>query len=187
VTDTTWHLTASSGSVTVYTDVAGRAARAGHRLIIEMREWSADVTWAAGVPVGLEAVVLVDSLTVVSGTGGLTPMTGAERAVARVNALKSLEADKFGEINFVAEAITATDEGFRAHGTLTVHGRRRAQAVELLVTETDDRWDIRSETILAQTDFGVRPYSLMMGSLKVADEVQVIIDVSYTKECDVPQ
>ena len=47
--------------------------------------------------------------------------------------------------------------------------------------------DIRSETILAQTDFGVRPYSLMMGSLKVADEVQVIIDVSYTKECDVPQ
>ena len=47
--------------------------------------------------------------------------------------------------------------------------------------------DGHQETILAQTDFGVRPYSLMMGSLKVADEVQVIIDVSYTKECDVPQ
>ncbi|MDY6808538.1 MAG: YceI family protein [Actinomycetota bacterium] len=180
--DTNWHLNGSSGSVTVHTGVAGRASRAGHRLTIEMREWSAEVTWEGDEPTGLAATVSVDSLTVVSGAGGLTPMTAAERSVARGNALKSLDADKFGEISYVSHELTATAEGFRADGTLTIHGRSRPWTIDLLVTDTDDRWQIVSETTISQKDFGIRPYSLMMGSLKVADEVRVVVGVSHAKQ-----
>jgi polyisoprenoid-binding protein YceI len=47
---------------------------------------------------------------------------------------------------------------------------------------TDDRngsWCLSSETTVRQSDFGIKPYSQLLGSLKVADDVTV----SFTAEC----
>ncbi|AFA76151.1 YceI domain-containing protein (plasmid) [Gordonia polyisoprenivorans VH2] len=176
---TTWELSAADGTVMVRTDVTGPAARTGHRLTIEMTEWSAQVRWAGSEPESLTARIVVDSLQVRSGEGGLTPMSGPERSVARSNALKSLKADKFREIEYESSSIIKSDNGYRVEGAVCILGRSRPHPLELTVTDASGRWHITTETPLVQTEFGIKPYALMMGALKVADEVTVTVEVDH--------
>ncbi|MDL9937706.1 YceI family protein [Gordonia sp. ABSL1-1] len=172
---------AADGDLFIRTGVTGPAARTGHRLRIVLRDWRTEVTWDAGRPVAVVATVVVNSLEVVSGEGGLTPMSGPERALARTNALKSLGAKKFAEISYRADDIAPTGSGYRLSGDLTIGGRTRPQIVELDVADEGAAWHVTGETRLTQTDFGVKPYSLAMGTLKVADEVVIGIDVRRPK------
>lgn len=179
--DVTWTFSSTGGSIVVHTGVSGRAARTGHRLTIEMAEWSGAATTRDGLPVSAQASIVVDSLRVRSGEGGLTPLTGAEKSVARGNALKSLQHDKFPEIRYQAESFEAAPDGFRAHGTLTIHGRGRPHDLDVRVADHGDARVLTAETTVNQKDFGIKPYSLMMGALKVADEVRVEIEIVVEK------
>lgn len=171
-------LDSGNGALTVRTGVTGKAARTGHRLVIGFDRWSAAVSYpdaaasAEDAPSAVRMTVDVESLQVLSGDGGLTPMTTPERGIARLNALKSLQASKFGEITFAADDATAIDGGYRLAGTLTICGTSRPHTVEV----TSDGTVVRGESPVVQTDFGVKPYSLMMGALKVADEVVVALE-----------
>ena len=173
MTETRWNLGASDGEVMLRTGVAGPAARMGHRLTIRMESWRVTVDWAAGTPVSAHLEVDVDSLQVVGGEGGLTPLSAPEKAVARANALKTLDVSKFPTITFGADDITAVDGGYRMRGPLRIHGVSRATEVDLAVHHDDAVWRLRGETVVEQSAFGMRPFSLMMGSLKVADAVTV--------------
>ena len=163
-----------NGTFTLRTGVAGTASRAGHRLTIGFSSWSAAVAMDDDSPASVELTVDVDSLEVRSGDGGLTPMTPPERAVARLNALKSLKASKFPRISFVASDVSATADGYRLDGDLTICGTSRPHSVDVVV----DGSTVSSESSVKQIDFGVKPYSLMMGALKVADEVVIAVEVA---------
>ncbi len=168
-----WSLDPSCGELRVLTGVAGPAAAMGHRLTIDIRSWQANVRWRGTTPTVAELSADVDSLTVVKGEGGVTPLTPPERALARSNALKSLDAKKHPRITFSAEKISKTSEGYRLAGTLEIHGTSRPQTVDVRVEDLGDRWSMTARVALMQSDFGVKPYSLMMGALKVADEVTI--------------
>lgn len=173
MTDTAWTLTAAEGELQVLTGVTGPAARMGHRLTIAFASWRADVQWRGKQPIAVELVVDVDSLQVLSGEGGVTPLSGPEKGVVRSNALKALDAKKHPTITFRADDITKAGAGYRLDGTVDIHGRSRAQSVDLSVEDAGGVWVMSTSTPVIQTDFGVKPYSLFMGSLKVADEVTV--------------
>lgn len=181
MTDTTWEFGPSSGTITIHTDVAGRAAKAGHRLTIEMERWSGTATSRGDEPVGVQVTVAVDSLSVHSGEGGLTPLSGPEKLVARSNAFKSLQPDKYPDITFESSSIATTSDGYRADGTLTIHGKSRPHALEFRAADTGSGWSITAETTITQTEFGIKPFSLMMGTLKVADDVRVDVDITVAK------
>ena len=83
-----WRFDGSEGQLLVHTGVTGRAAKMGHRLTIAMDTWRATVKWTDGEPADVELTVAVDSLQVVRGEGGVTPLSGPEKALARSNALK---------------------------------------------------------------------------------------------------
>jgi hypothetical protein len=51
----------------------------GHRLTIAMTTWRAGVRWSDGEPAEADLTVEVDSLEVLRGEGGLTPLSGPER------------------------------------------------------------------------------------------------------------
>ena len=174
MTTTPTSFTAADGDLLIHTGVAGPAARTGHRLTIAVRDWNAEVAWSGGTPTAVDATIVVDSLEVIAGEGGLTPMAGPERGIARGNALKSLNAKKFGEITFHAPSVTATPTGYTLDGQLTIAGKSRPTTVDLAVDGTHITFD----TTLTQSDFGVKPYSLAMGTLKVADEVRLTLDVT---------
>lgn len=179
---TTWILTAADGELLVHTGVAGRAAKIGHRLTIAMKRWQATVRWSGGEPAAAKLTVEVDSLEVVRGEGGVTPLSGPEKALVRSNALRQLDAGHFPEICFEAETIEKNRDGYRLTGVLQIRGKTRAQVIELRTDDLGDAWRLSSEAAVRQSDFGVKRYSLLMGSLKVADEVVVSYTARRTKD-----
>ena len=128
-----WTLDSSSGELQILTGVAGRAAKMGHRLTIGVESWQASVQWQGQEPVSAELVVQVDSLQVLKGEGGVTPLAGPEKGVARSNALKSLDAKKFPQVRFSASQIARTADGYRLTGSLEIHGTTRPQVVDVKV------------------------------------------------------
>nr|WP_255525444.1 YceI family protein [Mycolicibacterium sp. BK634] len=174
-------MTAAEGELQILTGVGGPAAKMGHRLTIAMASWRADVQWRGKQPVSAELVVDVDSLQVVKGEGGVTPLTGPEKGVVRSNALKALDVKKYPQITFSAEDIDKTATGYRLTGTVEIHGTSRPQIVDLAVEDSGGVWVMSADVPVVQTQFGVKPYSLFVGSLKVADEVNLKFTARHPK------
>jgi polyisoprenoid-binding protein YceI len=175
------NLDASDGELLVGTGVTGRAAKMGHRLTIRMDSWHAAVHWRGDEPASAELTVDVDSLQVLKGEGGVTPLSGPERALARTNALKVLDAGRFPQIRFVADAIEATNDGYRLGGTLQIHGASRKRVIDVQVADLGDSWQLSAQAVVRQTEFGIKPYSMLMGAMKVADDVTVSFNARRRK------
>jgi polyisoprenoid-binding protein YceI len=168
-----WTMTASDGELTIRTGVEGRAARMGHRLTIAMTRWEATVAWADTEPASAELTVDLESFEVLRGEGGVMGLSGPEKALVKSHALKSLDANRYPEIRFAADEIGKTDDGYRLAGKLHIRGKSRKHVIDLRTEDLGDAWRMSVESRVRQTDYGVKPYSLLMGSVKVADEVSV--------------
>ncbi|MBS4729802.1 YceI family protein [Mycobacterium sp. SM1] len=177
--DDRWILDASDGELLIRTGVTGRAARMGHRLTIAMQRWQVTVIWADGEPTSAKLTVEVDSLEVLQAEGGVKALSAPEKALVRSNALRTLDADHFPWICFAAESIQKTGRGYRLIGKLQIHGKTRDREIDLRTDDLDDWWRMSTQATVRQSDFGVKPYSLLMGSVKVADEV--IVSFSATR------
>ena len=153
----------------------------GHRLTIAVTSWTASVEWSGGAPTAVTLDAEVGSLEVVHGEGGLTPLIGPEKVVAKANALKSFDADRYPSIRFRSTDITVVDSGFRLTGTAEIHGVSREITVDADVTDLGDRWHVESETAVRQSDYHITPYSQMFGAMKVVDEVTVTFDAEHRK------
>jgi polyisoprenoid-binding protein YceI len=180
--DGQWQMDGSEGTLLVTTGVAGPASAVGHRLTLVMTTWRGEVQFTGSEPSSVEVTVDVDSLEVRRGSGGVKGLSGPEKALARSNALKSLQVDRHPEIRFRTDDISVTDTGYRLAGTLEIHGRSRSHVVDLRVADGGTAWQLSCESTVRQTDFGVKPYSLMMGALKVADEVTVSFTAEHPKD-----
>jgi polyisoprenoid-binding protein YceI len=177
-----WTLPASDGELLVHTGVAGRASKMGHRLTIAMRRWQATVRWSGGAPVAAQLTVDVDSLEVRQGEGGLTPLSGPEKILVRSNALRQLGAGRFPQICFDADSIDQSQDGYRLAGTLQIHGKPRPHVIDLRTEDLGDLWRLSTQDVVCQSDFGVKPYSLLLGSLKVADDVTILFTAQRAKD-----
>jgi polyisoprenoid-binding protein YceI len=180
--DAEWSLDGSGGDVLIRTGVAGPAAAMGHRLTLATRSWRATTTWDAGEPVTAELIVEAGSLEVIRGEGGVTPLTAPEKILVRSNALKSLETKTYPRIVFVANDIERTSDGYRLIGTLTIHDTSRSQVVDLRVEDRGGNWWLSSETTVRQSEFGIKPYSQLLGALRVADDVVVAFTAKRAKQ-----
>ena len=158
----------TEGSVLVRTGVEGAASRMGHRLVLSVQTWSATVGLAAGQPVTVAFRADLTSLKVRSGSGGVTPLTPVDKQVILRNAAKTLDVSRYPEVVFDGEVLP----GYLVSGELTIHGR--TQPLQAQIAIADGRASAAIPVL--QSDFGVKPYSLMLGQLKVADEVIVEID-----------
>ena len=160
----------------------------GHRLTIAMGRWQATVTWDGArppKPVAAELAVEVDSLEVLRGEGGVKGLSGPEKALVRSNALKSLDANRFPEIRFIAdsgEQIQKTDDGYRLTGMLQIRGKEREHVVDVRTEDLGDSWRMSVESRVRQSAYGVKPYSVLLGSVQVADDVTVSFSGVHPKE-----
>jgi polyisoprenoid-binding protein YceI len=182
VTWVVWTFDASDGDLLVRTGVKGRAARMGHRLTIAMRRWRATVSWDGTEPVIAELVVETDSFEVLRGEGGVKGLSGAEKILVRSNAFRSLDAERFPEIRFTADAIDKTAAGYRLTGKLQIRGKARDHVIELRTEDLGDAWRMSAESRVRQSDYDVKPYSLLMGSVQVDDDVTVSFTAVQAKD-----
>ena len=180
---TEWRLDESDGELQIHTDVAGRAARMGHRLGIAMTSWRATVSLDDGEPTAADLIVDVSSLDVLRSEGGLKPLSGHEIKIIRRNALKSLRVERFPKIHFHAEKIDKVGDGdYRVTGSLDIHGKRHERVFEFRVEDLGEAWELSGQAEVRQSDFGIKPYSLFGGTLKVVDTVAVTVVLKRAKD-----
>jgi len=168
----------ADGSLTVRTDVAGPAARMGHRLLLTFDDWAGLVTVAEELPTSLRVDVELASLRVLSGTGGATPLSPVDKQVIKYNATKSLGVAEHPRGTFTSDRIEAADGELHIPGHLMIAGENRPLTLAFTAVRQGSAYTVAGGAALRQSDFGVDPYSLLRGALRVADEVEVRVDLS---------
>jgi len=162
------------GTVKVRTGVAGSASRMGHRLVLNVEDWSAQVEVTDGVVVSVQFRADLETLHVESGRGGVTPLTVVDKQVIRRNAAKVLDVGTYPEVTFSSTEIEVTEDTVTVTGDLTIHDVTFPLTAEL----TRDGDHVTGSIPVVQSDFGIRPYSAMLGQLKVLDAVTVDLDIT---------
>jgi len=167
------------GRIVLHTFRDGLAATAGHDLTIEVGRWSGELTLNEDLsPAGLQVQIDMGSLIVREGTGGIKPLTDRDRREIAVTARKTLGSDRHPEATFAATEFKAgEDGGGTVTGTLTLAGV--ARPLQLQVSRTGpDRY--HATTTVAQSTYGIKPYTGFFGALRVRDAVDVDVDVDLS-------
>jgi len=89
---------------------------------------------------------------------------------------------RFPEIRFSTQAIEKTADGYHLTGILQIRNKSREHAIDLRTEDLGDSWRMSAQSTLRQSDYGVKAYSLLMGSLRVADDVTVSFTAVRAKE-----
>ena len=84
-----------------------------------------------------------------------------------------LETNRFPEIRFRSTRVADAGNGFDVTGRLMLHGKEREIVVPM--RRGGDRYV--AEITLRQPDFGIQPYSVLLGAIKVRPEVIVRLSV----------
>jgi polyisoprenoid-binding protein YceI len=158
------HFDASTADCLVFAYREGLLAAVGHDLQLRVGALTVDV----GDDDALVARLDARSLRVAS-----TVSAGDARDIERHAARDVLDAERFTEIVFRSSAVTRDGERARVAGTLTLHGVTRPLTFDAVADA--ERW--RAEIRLDQRTFGIRPYSALLGTLRVKPEVLVRLSV----------
>ncbi|MGH2916330.1 MAG: YceI family protein [Steroidobacteraceae bacterium] len=169
----TYELGPQDGSLSVNTARAGAASKAGHDLRIRVERWGATVQLAADrAQSTLQLTADSSSLQVLEGTGGIKSLTDDDRRGIAQTITK--EVLKGTEISFRSTAVRPDADGqYRVTGDLQLAGGVSLVAFDLAI---GDDGEVTGSAAVKQTDWGIKPYSALFGTLKVADEVRVSID-----------
>jgi polyisoprenoid-binding protein YceI len=169
----TYELGPKDGTLSVRTGKGGAASKAGHNLLISVDRWGAGVELAADPAQSvLELNADSTSFTVQEGTGGMKSL-GADDKEGIAQTINE-EVLKGTPISFRSTAVRPDGEGkLHVTGDLELAGGINLIAFDI---EISDDGRVTGSAGITQTGWGMKPYSALFGTLKVADEVQVSID-----------
>jgi len=156
--------------INVYKD--GVAAKMGHDLTLEATSWSGKADINPDDPSSASVTVTVDpsSLDVLEGKGGAKPLSESDKRDIKKNIEKVLGRS---EISFESTGVSGDAPRLQLKGNLSLGSQSRP--VTLDVNAGDDG-HITASTSFNQTDFGIKPFSAMLGALKVKDKVEISVD-----------
>jgi polyisoprenoid-binding protein YceI len=117
--------------------------------------------------------IQVRSAELVALDPALSPSKRAE-VQARMVGPDVLDVTQYPDITFVSTALESPGANrWNVNGRLTIHGQTRP--VTFTVTRQDGHY--RGTVALKQSDFGIRPISIVGGTVKVKDELKDEFDV----------
>jgi polyisoprenoid-binding protein YceI len=176
-----YRLGPESGRLLVHTSRTGLGAKAGHDLTIEVTRWHGHATVDTADPANSSVTVQVDadSFRVRQGTGGVKPLTDADRAlIKKTLGEQVLHTAQHPTITFRSRRVDGSAGSFTLDGELTIIGITRPVTVQGGVT--DGR--VVGGATVVQSRWGIRPYSAFFGALRLRDEVKVDLDVALTPD-----
>jgi polyisoprenoid-binding protein YceI len=175
---TTLEIGSKQGTLTFRTGVEGRAAKAGHALTITLPDWSAVLTLGGSQPIAVTVTVPWDTLSVVRGEG-ILPLSPIDKGLIKNRALKALLADTHPTLTFTSSSVVAQAGGYDVRGDVSVAGATGPLGIAVQVTRADGIVSCRAEFPFVQTAFGLKPYSAMLGSLRVSDRIDATLEASF--------
>src|SRR4051794_3275291 len=145
----------------ILTRRAGIAARAGHDLTLEVTNWEAVLV--LGDAPSLTLTADPRSLAVRAGSGGVKPLTDRDRR----EIVRNVERDVLGAEPIAFRSIGAWADGDRlqVEGELTLNRTTRPAAFELRLAGDGS---LEGRARIVQSAFGIRPFSGLMGTLRIA-------------------
>jgi polyisoprenoid-binding protein YceI len=167
----THRLDPKNAKLRIETRRSGAAAKAGHDLEIEVASWEGSLSVDQDrQEISLELDADTGSMQVTSGTGGVMTLTDDDK----VEIKKTLESEvlQAGRVKFKSSQVKESDDGQRLEvsGELDMNGAHHPLQFELDVTPDGH---VSGRATLKQSDWDIKPYSGLFGTLKVRDDVQV--------------
>lgn len=163
-----------SGRCRVFTWKEGLLSAIAHDLEIDVPRFTVDVDETDGVVARFDAssLVVLHALSDGRPTSALSARDRSKiEATMRDEVLHSA---RHPEIVFRSTSVTRATTGLvTIAGELALHGRTRP--ISLTATPTGDGYAARVE--LQQPDFGITPYSAMMGTLKIRPAIAVAVEL----------
>lgn len=155
----------------VFTFKEGLLSAVAHDL--KLKATAASLTVSGGV---VSLRVEAASLRVVCARQGDQDAPGVlsdkDRAKIEKNICEDvLDARRFADVTFRSTKAEARGEGWWVEGDLSLHGVTRRISAE--VKRQGAHWV--AEVSLHQPDYGIKPYSAMLGALKVQAGVKVVV------------
>jgi hypothetical protein len=154
-----------NATLTVRTGKGGAASKAGHNLVLEVTRWSGRLDDSSA-----ELTADARSLRVRSGSGGISPLGDEEKA--GIAQTIDEEVLKGAAIAFRSSSVARAGDTLEVAGELQLADATRP----LTFTLTERAGGVAGSARFKQTDWGMKPYSALFGTLKVADEVEVAIE-----------
>lgn len=162
----------------VKTERRGAAAKAGHDLKIDVTSWEGALEVGED-PERFSLNLAVDpgSLQVREGTGGVQALGEDDK----VEIKQTIEDEVLGDqpIEFHSTEVEPLDGGrrLRVSGELTLNGN--SHPLDFILTVSPEG-QVSAHAIVTQSDWGIKPYSGLFGTLKVRDEVEVVAEASLS-------
>ncbi len=170
----------SNAECLVFTFKEGLLSAIAHDLKIRVERFSVAYDEAAG---RVEARFDARSLRVVTAMSGGVESPGAlsdkdKAEIERTIQKDVLDGAHYPDIVFTSAAISADGAAgtHRVDGTLTLRGRSHALPVQV----TGDGARKVATARLHQPDFGIKPYSAMLGTLKIKPDVEVRVTLRWS-------
>lgn len=157
------------GSLKIKTGREGAAAKMGHDLVIGVGSWEGTVAGGDSPSITLSADP--SSLEVLEGSGGAKPLSDKDRADIK----KSINGKVLGSspIRFDSTSVEENGGQLLVKGNLSIAGSSSQVSIPLSVGADGS---VSGSTTLSQSDFGIKPYSAMMGALKVKNDITVEVE-----------
>jgi polyisoprenoid-binding protein YceI len=165
-----------NATLSVKTGRKGAAAKAGHDLLIDVTSWQA--TLELGEDPAQSTIALdVDaaSLRVREGTGGMQSLGDDDKASIRQTIDEEILKGEGIEFRSTEVQSAADDGRINVRGELKLAGSSHPVEFDVLLSPTGE---LSASAVLKQTDWGIKPYSTLFGALKVADDVEIVLDAS---------
>ena len=158
---------AATAECLVYTFREGLLSAVGHDLCLRVERFGVEITGDASAP-SILARFDAASLRV---TGDVSPADA--RKIEGHAAGDVLAARKFPTIELRSTRVVRDGERARVEANLTLHGATRPIAFDAVADASDWRAEVR----LDQRDFGIKPFTAMLGALRVRPDVLVRVRV----------
>jgi len=158
----------------VFTFKEGALSALAHDLEIAVGRFSIDVSAELAVDATFEA----GSLTVLHAIKDGRPhdvATGDKHKIEKNLRDDVLDARRYPEIRFRAAKAIPDGDGFALTGELTLHGKTRPLALKTRLVEGKQV----AEVTLHQPDFGIKPFSAMLGTLKIKPDLKVRVSLAW--------
>jgi polyisoprenoid-binding protein YceI len=140
--------------------------------------------WSASLPRGeaIERVIRERGVTSLEVTVPVTGLHSGKDGLDK-NMYKALLATKYPEIRFVmsgykvAEGSKPGETAIDARGKLTIAGVEKELGIAATAVREGDAVRLRGTVPLKMTTFGIKPPTMMMGTLRTSDDVTIHFDL----------
>jgi polyisoprenoid-binding protein YceI len=151
-------------------------AKLAHDLILSPAQWSGTMNVDADNPAASSASLSIDarSIQILEAVGGMKSLSDKDRRdIAKNIDEKVLDTGKFPTLTFESTSVSGSEPNFNVAGNMTIKGTTRPVNVALSVNGSQ----VAARTSISQKDFGIKPFSAMMGAIKLRDDVEFELTV----------